>query len=463
MEKRKPKKIVFRVTPWIFLLVLPLLYIDFLYGNIGHFDQWVQYISSSETTPNIRKVLIKETVEEKYKPLSSLLSNLVKEEDREKLELTGFACNRDVYSIHCIANGPLQIDTKTMTVTIPSSNHPMQETVIKPYARQEDDTLLKTVTPVKISSQNITTPQICEYKHEIPAVIFSSSGFVGNVFHEMNEIIIPLFITTRHFKSRVQFVLEDYNPSFVRKYRNALSLLTEHKIIDPVSNQSVHCFPGAVIGLKFHNHLSVNSTDIPIGLSMSDFRQFLRQSFNLKFRHVSQIKRPRLMLLSRRTTRRILNEEEMIPMMEELGFEVIVVARAKLVSDIKMFSSLINSCSVFVGAHGAGLTNELFLPDGAVMVQVDLIGLEWAAETYYGHPARAMGVHYLRYKIEPEESSLLKVFGRRDHVAITDPKGAFPVQAGKEVYLNGQNVRINVERFRETMVEAMSLVQDSGL
>ncbi|KAL3821062.1 hypothetical protein ACJIZ3_006967 [Penstemon smallii] len=428
------------------------------------FFSGVQYLSSSETIPTSRKVFMNETVQEKQPTLTSLLSNLLKEEDREKLESTGFACNKEAASIHCVANGPLQIDTKTMTVTIPSSNQTTQETfVIRPYARQEDDNLLKTITPVKISWQNITTPQICEYNHEIPAVIFSSSGFVGNVFHEINEIIIPLFITTRHFKSRVQFILEDYNPSFVRKYRNLLSQLTEQEIINPVSNQSVHCFPGAVIGLKFHNHLSINSTDIPRGLSMRDFRQFLRQSFNLKFSHVSQITRPRLLLLSRRVTRRFINEDDMIRMMEELGFEVIVVARAKLISDIKMFLSLINSCCVLVAAHGAGLTNELFLPDGAVMVQVDLIGLEWPAENYYGHPARAMGVHYLRYKIEPEESSLFKIFGRRDHVAFTDPRGAFPVLVGKQVYLNGQNVKINVERFRETMVEAMSLVQDSRL
>lgn len=348
-----------------------------------------------------------------------------------------------------------------MTVTIPS-NQPIQETLIRPYARQEDDVLLKTVTPVKILQGN-TTPQICQYNHEIPAVVFSSSGFVGNVFHEINEIIIPLFITTRLFKSRVLFVLEDYSPSFVRKYHKVLSQLTSYEIINPAANQSVHCFPGAVVGLKFHGHLALNSSDIPRGLSVRNFRQFLRESLNLKYSHVFQIKRPTVMLLSRRTTRRILNEDEIVAMMEDLGFRVIVVARAKVISNLNVFSNMINSCSVFVGAHGAGLTNELFLPDGAVMVQVDLIGLDWAAATYYGNPARAMGVHYFRYKIEPEESSLLKVFGSRNHTAITDPRAALPVQAGREVYLNGQNVRINVARFRETMVEAMSLVRDSPL
>ncbi|KAL2538764.1 Glycosyltransferase family 61 protein [Forsythia ovata] len=140
----------------------------------------------------------------------------------------------------------------------------------------------------------------------------------------------------------------------------------------------------------------------------------------------------------------------MVALMEELGFRVIVVVRAKAVSNLNIFANMINSWNVFVAAHGAGLTNELFLPDGVVMVQVDLIGLEWAGATYYGNPARAMRVHYLQYQIEPDESSLLKIFGR-NHTVITDPR-SIDDPLGKEAYLNGQNVRINLARFRETLV-----------
>lgn len=388
-----------------------------------------------------------------------LLSRLVKEEDRREFDLTGFACNSQVPSVHCVAGGPVAIDGRTMTVTVPFDGKPsIQETLIRPYDRQEDEVLLKRVTPVRILHGNLTPP-VCDYRHDVPGVVFSSSGFVGNVFHEMNEIVIPLFITTRMFKTRVVFILEDYNPKFLRKYRKVLSGLTSYEIINPSVNQSVHCFPGMIIGLKFHGHLTLNRTEIPGGLSMRDFRQFLRESLHLKYSHVSQISRPTAMLLSRRTSRRIVNEDEVVAVMEDLGFRVITVARAKVISDLELFAGLINSCSVFVGVHGAGLTNEIFLADGAVMVQVDLVGLEWAAATYYGSPARAMGVHYLRYKVEPEESSLFKTFwGKKDHVAFTDPKGAFPVQVGKEVYLNWQNVRVNVSRFRETMLEAMSMV-----
>ncbi|KAL2488922.1 Glycosyltransferase family 61 protein [Forsythia ovata] len=169
-------------------------------------------------------------------PVSRLLAG----EDQSKLKATGFACNTAVYSVHCVANQPVRIDTGTMIVYVPT-DLPVQETVIKPYARQEDHNLLKIVTPVKILHGN-TTP--------------SSSGFVGNVFHEIIEIIIPLYITTKNFQSRVLFILKDYKPSFLSKYSKVISRLSSYEVMNPAADQSVHCFPGTVIGLEFHGHLS---------------------------------------------------------------------------------------------------------------------------------------------------------------------------------------------------------------
>lgn len=342
-----------------------------------------------------------------------------------------------------------------MSVHIQSDHR--QETVIRPYARQEDK--LDAITPVHLLLH--TSPPRCEYNHRLPAVVFSS-GSTGNVFHEMNEIIIPLYITTRQFQSRVVLIMEDYKASFVAKYGSVLSRLSGEAVMDPSKNGSIHCFPGSVIGLKYHDNLALNSSDIPGGYGMPEFQAFLRQSFALKFTHVSQIKKPRLILLSRTKTRRFLNEEEIISTVESIGFQVMVIRRSRLVSNLKDFSRLINSCSVLVGAHGAGLTNEIFLPRGAVMIQVELIGTEWASDTYYGGTAAAMGVKYLKYKIEAEESSLVKVYGR-NHTYIRDPTYLFlsrGYRAARSVYLDTQNVRVNISRFRDTLVEAFSIVTD---
>ncbi|XP_057765599.1 alpha-1,3-arabinosyltransferase XAT3-like [Salvia miltiorrhiza] len=452
MEKDQ-KKLVFGATPFILLLSLPLLCVgvDFVWGNRISLDQWMQYFSSSESGGK--------TVEDK-EFINFHLARLVRGEDRRKLDDTGFACDKAIHSIHCVSTKPVRIDTRNMTVYIPSDADWQQETAIRPYARQEDE--LKQISAVRmIQYSNTTDPPPCEFSHHVPAVVFSS-GSTGNVFHEMNEIIIPLYITTKQFQSRVVFVIEDYKPSFIAKYGAVLAHLSAHEAMNPAANATVHCFPASIVGLKYHDNLALNSSDIPGGYGMPEFRHFLRGALGLRFAHVSQIARPRLLLLSRTNTRRFLNEDEMIGVIKDVGFQVMVVRRSKLASNVNKFSQLINSCSVLLGAHGAGLTNEIFLPTGAVMIQVELLGTGWASNTYYGDTARAMGVRYLRYKIEGDESSLAKLYGRNSSV-VTDPGSVYREGgyiAARTMFLDQQNVRLNLARFRETIVEALSVVTD---
>lgn len=327
---------------------------------------------------------------------------------------------------------------KNITVHIPTNQTRVQEeTNVKPYARQEDKYLLQFITPVKILLHAKPSPPTCQFNRQIPAVIFSS-GLTGNQFHEFNDIIIPLFITIKHFKSRVAMIVEDCNPTFLSKYAKIISRLSGYEVMNPAAEESVHCFPGTIVGLKYHDNLGLNSSEIPGGHSMPAFRQYLRETYNLRFTHVSELKKPTLMLVSREKTRRFLNEDEIIGMIREMGFTLVAVRNQEL-SNLTQISNLVNSCSVLVGVHGAGLTNELFLPDGAVMVQVEPLGLEWASTTYFGDPADAMDLQYLRYKIMPEESSLVEMYGL-DHPVIKDPASIFAkgYLAARTVYFDQQ-------------------------
>ncbi|KAG5546579.1 hypothetical protein RHGRI_018675 [Rhododendron griersonianum] len=69
-----------------------------------------------------------------------------------------------------------------------------------------------------------------------------------------------------------------------------------------------------------------------------------------------------------------LNEDEVLTMMRALGFTV-VVAKRNTLAHLDKVAEMLNPCSVLVGAHGAGLTNGVFLSEGAVMVQVVGLGL----------------------------------------------------------------------------------------
>ncbi|KAL6284041.1 hypothetical protein ACE6H2_014970 [Prunus campanulata] len=92
-----------------------------------------------------------------------------------------------------------------------------------------------------------------------------------------------------------------------------------------------------------------------------------------------------------------------------------------------------------------------------MLVQVVPLGLDWPSENYYGGPASEMGLRYLEYKIKPEDSSRIIIVHGPDHPVITDPMSIFlkGYQAARAVYVDGQNLKVNLVRFREMLIEAM--------
>ncbi|KAF3453411.1 hypothetical protein FNV43_RR03851 [Rhamnella rubrinervis] len=393
-----------------------------------------------------------------------------KGEDPTQLDTEGFVCKSDIHSDVCLISKPLIMDKDSSTVCVPS-NDTQTKYIIKPYARKGEDAAMNAVSPVQIlhgngnrnSTTNYNLPA-CNFTHNVPAVVFSSGGYSGSGFHEINEVIIPLFSTCRLFDKEVQLVISDYKPFWIKKYKKYVSHLSRYPVINMAESGGVHCFPGGIVGLKYHDNLGLNSSEVPGGYSMSDFKQFLREAYDIKVENVAQLipvkEKPRLLLISRKRTRRFLNEDELVKLMEEVGFEV-VVAAPNMTRNLDEFGGLVNTCSVMVGVHGAGLTNEIFLADGAVMIQVVPLGLDWVSTNYFGAPGIKMGLKYLEYKIEVEESSLLSMYGP-DHPYIKkhDPGSVYLMgyATARTVYIDQQSVKINLVRFREILVQALNLI-----
>lgn len=463
------KRLVCSPTFLISLLIFHALAYSAIFCQI---DEWKAKFSNSDTNLDTkftnsnnhlgtgRKVSVKD-VKPKKDPLKIMLRRLLTGEQRTQFEETGFAhlseLNSDIY----ISSKEVRFDTNASRIYI-YSDQELQKYTVQPYPLKNDEVAMKMVKPVEIQHGNIRPPP-CDFKHKVPAVVFSSGGFAGNIFHEFNDIIIPVFITSQHFRSKVKFMITDYQLWWINKFKRVLTKLTHFEFINAAetSKGTIHCFPGAIVGLKYHDNLAINTSDTPGAYSMVEFRDLLRKSFNLKTRDVSQMpgtEKPQLLIVSRTRTRTIVNQEAVVRMMEELGFRVFIPAN-DLMSNLDEFSQVIGSSSVMVGVHGAGLTNEIFLPNGAVMIQVLPLELDWVANAYYGGPATGMGLHYLEYKIEPQESTLYDLYGP-DHPVLKDPESikALGYRESRVYYLDQQNVTINLGRFRNTLLEAMRLI-----
>ncbi|KAL4320626.1 Protein O-linked-mannose beta-1,4-N-acetylglucosaminyltransferase [Arachis hypogaea] len=294
--------------------------------------------------------------------------------------------------------------------------------------------------------------------------------YIGNHFHEFTDIIIPLFLTSRQFNGQVKFVVSEMRPWWISKYQAILSKLSNYEVLNIDKVDQVHCFTCVNVGLKrYPKELSIDPQKY--SYSIKDFRSFLRDSYSVK--RVNAIKlreegedennknkkqQPRLLILSRRRTRSFTNTAEIAKMARSMGFEAIVMEAGGSMSS---FANVVNSCDVLLGVHGAGLTNIVFLPENAVLIQiVPHGGFEWLAKYDFELPSKDMGLKYLDYKISAEESTLIQQYPQ-DHMIIKHPPsiGKLGWERFKSVYLEQQNVMLDLNRFRPTLQKALELLQ----
>lgn len=348
------------------------------------------------------------------------------------------------------------------TVTLVSPRARPLEWKIKPYSRKYLDGL-KAVT-VKSVPNPEDAPQ-CTTRLNVPAMVIELGGLSGNYWHDFTDVLIPLFIGARRFNGEVQLLVVNLLPFWVDKYKKIFSQLSRHEIIDfEKDDGAVRCYPHVVVGYGSHKEFTIDpSLDATGGsYTMVDFTKFLRHSYSLPRDRPIKLRerrRPRMMILERTNSRKFINLPEVIAVAEAAGFEVTVAGRPKASYD--EFAREVNSFDVMLGVHGAGLTNCVFLPTGAVLVQIVPYGrLENIARTDFGEPARDMGLRYIEYGIAADESSLMDVFGK-DHPIIKDPIAVHMSGWGNvaEWYLGKQDVRINVERFRSVLMQAFEHLQ----
>jgi hypothetical protein len=373
-----------------------------------------------------------------------------------------------------------------------SSHHAAADERIRPYTRKWESSIMSTIDELRLRSAtdgDAAAPARCDVRHDVPAVVFSTGGYTGNVYHEFNDGIIPLYITARRYNNKVVFVMLEYHDWWITKYGHIVEQLSDYPPIDFANDRRTHCFPEAVVGLRIHDELAIDAARMPANETIQDFRQMLDDAHRgrvqaiieeeekkaaaaaaataarkqrlrrggkrsqLRNKKAAEGDEPRLVIVSRNGSRAIENEAELVRAAEGAGFRVATLQPRQDTELAQMYRAL-NASDVMVGVHGAAMTHFLFMRPGSVFIQVVPLGTDWAAETYYGEPARRLGLRYMPYKILPSESSLSGQYGKDDPV-LTDPDtvNAKGWQVTKQVYL-AQNVRLDMARFRRHLRQA---------
>ncbi|ESQ33338.1 hypothetical protein EUTSA_v10007530mg [Eutrema salsugineum] len=364
-------------------------------------------------------------------------------------------CDRNGFrSDICIMKGDVRTHSASSSVFLFTSlkNKSTIHEKMKPYTRKWETSVMETVQELNLvyrdDNSSLSSDEhntICDVFYDVPAVFFSTGGYTGNMYHEFNDGIIPLFITSQHFNKKVVFVIVEYHSWWVMKYGDIVSQLSDYPplTVDPslmLGNKTILDFRN-VLDRAYWPHIRGLIQDEAANKTGKRFQEL-------------GLKKPKLVILSRNGSREVLNENLLVGLAEEIGFFVEVLRPDKTTELAKIYRYL-NSSDVMIGVHGAAMTHLLFLKLRTVFIQIIPIGTEWAAETYYGEPAKKLRLKYIGYKIKPDESSLYDEYGKDDPI-IRDPK-SFTRKGWdytKKMYLERQNVKLDLKRFRKPLSRA---------
>ncbi|GJN33308.1 hypothetical protein PR202_gb21894 [Eleusine coracana subsp. coracana] len=310
-----------------------------------------------------------------------------------------------------------------------------------------------------------------------PAVVFSTGGYTGNVYHEFNDGVLPLFVTAHHLRRRVVFVILEYHDWWVTKYGDVVSRLSAFPPIDFANDRRVHCFPEVIAGLRIHGELTVDPARTPEGKSVADFRRLLDDAYRgrIQFLEIQERRAARKQQRHhhhRRGTRPVPhlvpprhhqeNEADVAAMAAAVGFDVRVVQPDRTTELCKIYRELKRQRRHGGRARRRHDALPLHARPGTVFIQVVPLGTDWAAGPTTASPRPGWGCATWATRSTRRRARCQGEYPAGDPV-LTDPAGV--AQRGwdvtKKVYLDRQNVRLDLNRFREELVRAHRYLVDT--
>ena len=308
---------------------------------------------------------------------------------------------------------------------------------------------------------------------QVPNLTFVVHRFhPDNLMHVFHDDLIPLFETLEIFAPLFQWNIEDIQLMFVDKrspgkYKDLYESMSSKKPMyrTKLPHKTI-CFSKVLMGLVKNTTWYQYGFVRPQGpldhqvnaFSLKRFVYFMRNTYHLE--RNPEILVESAVLLVRKLNRLILNEIELTyKLVHDLGLKVEVVSQET--HSLVEIISKISTAGVLIGMHGSLLILSLFLPTGALLVELfpyavnpnnytpyrTLVGIPGFNITYASwrnvdaknsitHPGRAPyegGIKHLPLKEQEEIMSSREV---PLHLCCDDPQWLFRIYQDTKVDVN---------------------------
>ena len=191
------------------------------------------------------------------------------------------SCDRsNIYSDICVLNGDIRTNPSSSSIYVytPNLTWSAESEKIRPYMRKWDSNVMPDIKELELSilDNSSSNAHHCQVVHTVPAVVFDAGGFTGNVYHDFNDVIIPIYISSQRFQKEVVFVILEYRSWWLNKYKEIFSHLSAYPPVDFFRENITHCFSHMTVGLPFHNDLAIDpSLTSPPNITICDFHRLL--------------------------------------------------------------------------------------------------------------------------------------------------------------------------------------------
>lgn len=145
----------------------------------------------------------------------------------------------------------------------------------------------------------------------------------------------------------------------------------------------------------------------------------------------------------KRNVRCVQNEDELIPILEKFGFQIVSFEDVSFIDQIR----LMYQTEIFISIHGAGFSNIMFMPKHTVVME--LINFEYATIEYkfpFWKLSNALDIHYFYqfgHVLDNENTQLIK--GNNYQI--------------NQNYLVNQNIFIDLKLFEENICKMIDIIQ----
>lgn len=202
---------------------------------------------------------------------------------------------------------------------------------------------------VSIRDKIMTFPKFFFYKKKpINSAISLVTKFGTNYHHFVLEVIPLIILAKNHIKGDIPFIFPSsyLKFSFIREY---LSLL-DVKYLTYNSNE----------------FLLIKELFVFKNFSIARFHPLVVKDISNYFlveNSISNSKKKIFISRAKSNRRKILNENDLYPILFDFGYEVVFLEELSVVSQIELF----RNSYIVIGMHGAGLTNILYMNPGSIV------------------------------------------------------------------------------------------------